>query len=134
MDALARGEADGLAVDDTVDEVGLADEVRDPAARRALVKLGGRAELCDPSRRHHGDAVGHGQRLFLVVGDIDHGRAELGLQALDLDLHVLAQLLVERAERLVHQKCTRIEHQCPGQRDALLLTAGELARHRPGRT
>ncbi len=37
-----------------------------------------------------------------------------------------AQLGVQRAERLVEQQHGRIEHQGPGQRDPLLLAAGQL--------
>lgn len=47
---------------------------------------------------------------------------------LDLELHALAQVLVERAERLVHQHQLGIEHERAGERDALLLAAGELLR------
>ena len=49
------------------------------------------------------------------------------LQPLDLELHLLAQLAVERAERLVHQRQARLEHDGPGQGDALLLAAAQLA-------
>ena len=48
----------------------------------------------------------HGQRFFLVVGDIDEGDARALLDALELDLHVLAQLEVQGAERLVEQQHT----------------------------
>ena len=48
---------------------------------------------------------------------------------LELELHVLAQLLVERAERLVHQEHAG-EDERAGERHALLLAAGELARQR----
>ena len=72
----------------------------------------------------------HRQRLALVVRDVDEGHAELPVQLLQLDLHVLAQLLVERAERLVHQHQLRLEHQRARQRHALLLAAGELRRQR----
>jgi hypothetical protein len=50
-----------------------------------------------------GDAVRHGQRFRLVVRDVHDGHAELLVQVLDLELHLLAKLLVERAERLVHE-------------------------------
>ena len=48
------------------------------------------------------------------------------LQQLQLELHLLAQLPVERAERLVEQQHGRAVHQGAGERDALLLAAGEL--------
>ena len=72
------------------------------------------------------DAVRHGQRLALVVGDVDRGHAELLVQVPQLDLHVVAQLLVERRQRLVHQQDPRLEDDGPGERHPLLLAAGEL--------
>ena len=75
--------------------------------------------------QHH-DAVGHGQRLFLVVGDIDDGFSQFPVQVLDLDLHLLAQLAVQCTERLVHQDQRRIEHGSACQGHALLLAAAEL--------
>ena len=66
----------------------------------------------------------------LVVGDVDHGDAEALVQLPDLELHLLAQLLVERAQRLVHQDQLRLEHQRAGDRDALLLAAGSCAGRR----
>ena len=47
---------------------------------------------------------------------------------LQLDLHVLAQLFVERAERFIHQHERWLEHQGARQRDALLLSARKLRR------
>ncbi len=46
----------------------------------------------------------------------------------DLVLHLLAQAAVERAQRLVHEYQVGLEDQCPGNRHALLLPAGELSR------
>ena len=56
-----------------------------------------RGDLLDEAVAHDGDAVGHGQRLELVVGD-DHRRlGEAGQHLLDLAAHRLAQLDVEAA-------------------------------------
>ena len=93
-----------------------------------LVDLGGRAHLLDAPRAEHGQAVAHRQRLLLVVRDVDEGDADLALDALELDLHLLAQLEVERAERLVEQQHLRAVDDRPRQRDALALAAGELRR------
>ena len=60
--------------------------------------------------------------------DIDHGNAQRLLQMLDLDLHMLPQLLIERPERFVHQHQRRLKHQRARQRHTLLLPAGQLAR------
>ena len=67
-------------------------------------------------------------RLLLVVGHVDEGDSDVRLQALQLDLHLLAQLQVERAQRLVEQEHTRAHDERARQRDALLLAARELAR------
>jgi hypothetical protein len=53
------------------------------------------------------------------------------LDALELELHVLAQLDVERAQRLVQEQRRRPVDQRPGERHPLLLPAGELRRTPP---
>ena len=93
-----------------------------------LVDLGRRADLLDAALVEHRDAVAHRQRLLLVVGDEDEGDADLALHLLQLDLHLLAQLEVERAERLVEQQHLGPVDQRPGQRDPLPLAARELVR------
>ena len=50
------------------------------------------------------------------------------MQLADLELHLLAQLLVQSAQRLVHEDQLRLEHQSARHGDALLLAAGELPR------
>ena len=77
---------------------------------------------------HHRDAVGHRHRLELVVGDVDHRRVQLQVEAFQLGAHLHPQLGVQIGERLVHQKRLRVADQRAAQRDALLLPAGELAR------
>ena len=75
--------------------------------RRALVELLGRPELLDLAGVHDGDPVAHRERLFLVVGHVHEGDPDLGLDALELDLELAAQLEVERAERLVEEQHVR---------------------------
>ncbi len=60
--------------------------------------------------------------------DIDHGDAETFVQQFQLDLHALAQLLVERAQGFVEQDEFRLEHQGARQRHPLLLAARQLPR------
>jgi hypothetical protein len=50
------------------------------------------------------------------------------LYPLQLQLHLLAELQVERAERLVEQQDTRVVNERAPERDALLLAARELPR------
>jgi hypothetical protein len=61
--------------DPALEEIGFADEVGDEAIGRSVVDLPGIADLQDLAGRHHGDAVRHGQRFFLVMGDEDEGDA-----------------------------------------------------------
>ena len=77
-------------------------------------------------RRHQDDAVAHGERLFLAVGDVDEGEAQLLVQVEELHLHVDAELLVQRAKRLVEEQDRGLGHQRPRQRHPLTLAAGEL--------
>ena len=60
------------------------------------------------------------------MGDDHEGDPDLVLQAHQLELHLLAQLLVERRERLVEQQHLGPLDQRAGERDALALAAGEL--------
>src|SRR6185503_15758404 len=57
---------------------------------------------------------------------VQHGESERSLEVLDLALHLLAQLAIERAQRLVHQQERRLEDQCSRQSNALLLPAAQL--------
>src|SRR5262252_5456651 len=52
----------------------------------------------------------------------------LTLDVLDLELHLLAQLLVERAEWLVHEQDRRAVDERAREGHALLLATGELRR------
>lgn len=128
--AAARADEDvraGLG-DLALDQVGCAEEVGDEGRLRVLVQVCGGAELLDAARVHHRDGVGHGHGLLLVVGDMDERDADLGLDALELQLHLAAQLQVEGAERLVEEEHLRVVDQGAGDGDALLLAAGQLVR------
>ena len=72
--------------------------------------------------------VGDRHRLLLVVGDVQRGDARILLQAPDLGAQLDAELGVEVAQRLVEQEHLRRADQRPGDRDPLLLAAGELTR------
>ena len=61
------------------------------------------------------------------MGDVDEGDTHLRLDALQLDLHLLAQLEVEGAQRLVQQQNLGVVDEGASERDALLLATGHLA-------
>jgi hypothetical protein len=106
-------------------EVHVPDEVGHERRQRPVVDRARLVELLDHAVGHDRDPVGHGQRLTLVMGDVDEGDPHLVLDALELYLHLLAELQVQRAQRLVQEQHPRIHHQRAGERDALLLAAGE---------
>ena len=108
------------------DRVRDADEVGHEAVDRSLVELGRLALLLDPPVVHDDDDVRHRQRLLLVVGHVHERDPDLLLERLELELHLLAQLEVERAERLVEEEDGRVVDERPGERDTLLLAAGQL--------
>ncbi len=87
-----------------------------------------RAYLHDAAALHHHDAIGHGQRLFLIVGHHDGGDAKALLQGADLAAKVGAHQCIQGTERFVQQQQAGGEGQGPGQRHSLLLAAGDLAR------
>ena len=98
------------------------------ARARPLVELGRRRDLLQPAGAHDADPVGDRQRLLLVVRDEQGGGADLALDPADLVAQLGAHLGVQRGQRLVEQQHLRLDRQRPGQRDALLLAAGELVR------
>ena len=112
------------------EQVRHADEARDELGARVLVDLGGRPDLLDAAAVEDREPVAHRQRLVLVVGHVDERDPDLALDSLQLDLHLLAELQVERAERLVEQEHLRSVDERAGERDALA-AARELARPPP---
>src|SRR5579862_1161655 len=112
--------------DRTREEIGRADEVGDEAVLRELVNLGGRADLDDLALVHDGKAAGERHRLFLVVRHEEEGRTDLVLDVHQLELGLLAELLVERAQRLVEQQHLGPADERAGERHALLLAARKL--------
>src|SRR5262245_15738737 len=112
----------------TGEEVAVADELPHATGARPVIDLERRRRLLERAVAEDRDAVGHGHRLGLVVGHVHHRDADLAVDALELDLHLLAQVLVQGPEGLVEQKHIRVEDEATGERDTLLLTAGQLAR------
>ena len=96
--------------------------------RRPVVDLLRRAELLDDAVVHDRDLVGHRHGLELVVGDVDGGRLDAVVQLAQLAAHEVAELGVERAERLVHEERHRPADDGAAERHALAVAAGEAAR------
>ena len=122
----------GGACHGALDHVGLPEEVRDERRARRVVQLDRGSHLLDPPGVHDRDGVGHGHGLLLVMGDVHEREADLGLDPLELHLHLAPQLQVQRAERLVEQQHAGLVHDRAGERDPLLLAARELGGLAPG--
>ena len=105
-----------------------ADEAGNEWVGRLIVKLARRANLLNEAVAQDDDAVGQRHRLNLIVGDVDHGDAEIAMQFGDLHPHLRPQLGVEVRQRLVEQKELGVAHDGAPDRDALALPARELAR------
>ena len=99
------------------------EEVGDVHRRRLLVHLPRSAALLDLPGIHDREAVAHRERLLLIVGDVHERDADLPLQRDQLELQGLAQLRVERTERLVEQQHPGPQDERAGERHALLLPA-----------
>ena len=133
LDAAAVREPDLTAalacpLDVSGQRIVLADEAGNEGVCRFLVELRRRVALLNDAVIEDGNPVGHGQRFALVVRDVDDRHAKPLMDVPDLQLHVLAQLLVERAQGLIHEHQRRLEDEGARQRDALLLTPGKLLR------
>ena len=114
-----------------LEEVRVADEGRDEARARGLVDLGRRAHLLDAAVLHHRDAVREAHRLALVVGHVQERDPDLVVDEVELDQHALAQLEVERGERLVEQQHVGLVDEGARDRHPLLLASADLRRLLP---
>src|SRR5207244_5663179 len=106
---------------------GGAEKGGDQLVARVQVELVRRPDLEQAAGVEHGEAVGEGERLLLVVGDEDGGDAELALDAADGVAQLDADLGVEGAKGLVEQQHLRVTGEGTGERHPLLLAARELA-------
>ena len=87
-----------------------ADEIGRELVSRIVEERRGRARLHDAPVAHQDDAVGERHCLALVMRDVDRRRAELLLDVPELPAHLLAELLIDRRERLVEQKHVGVAH------------------------
>ena len=86
------------------------------------------ADLGETAVPHDRDLVGDRQRLLLVVGHQQRRHSGVGEQPCDRLAGGCPQPGVQRAERLVEQHQHGLAGQRASERDALLLTAGQLMR------
>ena len=104
----------------------LAEARRHIDVSRVGIDFARRADLDQHALLDDADPVRHRHGFGLVVGDVEDRRAELLLDALQLEAQIGAQLGVERRERLVHQVDRGPAHKRAADGDALHLAAGQL--------
>ena len=92
-----------------LEHIGRTDERVDEQQRRVVVNIGRPHELIQPAFVEDGDAIRHRQSFFLVMRHDDGRRLGEALNALDLDLHVQTQILVEGRKRFVEQQYGRAQ-------------------------
>ena len=107
-------------------EVHVAHEGGHEAVGRPAVDRVGAVQLPALALLHDRDPIGKGQRLLLVVGDVDGRDAQLGLQLPDLVPGFFPQLGVQVGQRLVEQQQVGFDDHGPGEGHPLLLTTGQL--------
>ena len=107
--------------------LGRAEEPGHEQVGGVVVEVERRADLLDDAAVQHHDPVAEGHGLDLVVGHVDHRRAQLLVELGELDAHLHAQGGVEVGERLVEEEHLGLAHDGAADGHALPLAAGELA-------
>jgi len=116
---------EAVLMHDAVDDVALADKVGNKGILGLVINIFGCADLLDLALVHDDDGIAHCEGLFLIVGYIYERDADLLLDSLEFVLHLLAELEVEGAQRLVEKKDAGMVYQRTCDGNTLLLAAGE---------
>src|SRR4051812_9424287 len=77
---------------------------------------------------HHQDAVGECDRLVDIMGDEKNARLMIGDELTDELMHADTGKRIERGKGLIKEQKLGLLDQRAGERDALGLSAGEIAR------
>lgn len=101
------------------------DEVRNKSVCRFVVHFFRGCDLLDFAHTHDHDFIGHSERFFLVVCDVDEGYAETFVHIHEFELHVFSHFKVECAERLVEEQHFGFVYERASDCNSLLLTAAK---------
>ena len=77
---------------------------------------------------HHGNLIGDGEALLLVVRHEKGGNLKLLLNAFDFKPHLHTELCIQIAQRFIQKQKLRFNDQRPRQGNSLSLSAGQLLR------
>ena len=108
-----------------VQDVTLADKVCNKGVCRLVVDIDRGANLLNFTLTHNHDCIAQSESLLLVVRYIYKGDTERLVHLLQLHLHILAHLQVERSQRLIEQKHLRLIYDGTSDGNTLLLTSRE---------
>ncbi len=110
----------------SVQNIALSDKISDKRILRFIINILRASHLLDVPIIHNNDGIRHGERFLLVMGHINEGDFKRLLYPFQLNLHLLAQLEVQRPQRFIQQQYPRMVDQRACNRDPLLLSARKL--------
>ena len=87
----------------TIQQDTVTDEIRHVSAVWLFIEISRRSNLDDSTLLHYRDTIRHDEGFSLIVRHINEGQVHLLLKTLELDLHLLAQLEIQSAQRLIEQ-------------------------------
>ena len=93
-----------------------------------LVEFQGCIILLDLAVIHHDDAIPHGHRFDLIVGDVNHGGLQTLMQLYDFGAHLHTHLGVEIRQRFIKKKNSGLTHDGAPDCHSLPLSAGKRFR------
>src|ERR1700675_2369840 len=108
------------------EKIGLPDELSGVGGRGVSIDFAGAGNLLESAIAQEGDTIGEGHGFFLVVRDEKKSDADVALQRFEFALHLLAEIGIERGERLVKKEKFGAIDEGAGEGHALLLAAAEL--------
>src|SRR5262245_26954692 len=103
-----------------------ADEAGDELVVWLLIDFTGRADLFEDAAGEDDDAVGNLHRLFLIMRDKQSRDIEIVVQGHQPFPELLTNLGIDRSERFIEQKHTRLGSKGASDRHSLSLPAREL--------
>jgi hypothetical protein len=101
------------------------DEARDRQRRGVIVQVLRRADLEENALLDERDSVCDSECVFLVMSHEQRRHTDAMEHRAQLVSSRLSQCWVEIRQRLVHQQNLRLDNERAGERDTLLLTAGQ---------
>lgn len=106
-----------------VNQVDFTKKTTDKGTGWACIKMKRYVNLADTTTLKDRDSIRYRECLFLVVGDVHRGRADLLANTTDFRPEIVAEFGVEVGKRLIKEQHLGLNHQSPGKRHSLLLSA-----------